>query len=194
MEKEVLKQYAENKVLEAFTSAIESAYNDGYKAGYNDGFSQLKLSVLEEENDGVEYIDLGLRSGTKWSSSYLTDKDGNIVYMSYDEADKLNIPAKEQFEELMKNCAKLSSNKDKTSYDDYYLKMNGKNTKTIKHPNGYWYEDDIKLCQSSFLFWLKDTREEDEKSNWIDIATGEGTNNRNLFKGFKIPVMLVKKS
>lgn len=190
MEKEELRQYAEKKVLEALSSAIESAYNDGYKAGYDDGVSGQESSVQKEVIDGVEYIDLNLPSGTKWSSGYLKDEHESMRFLSYDEADKLNIPTAEQFEELKKNCELVYRN----FANNPYYEMVGTNTAAIRLYKGYRHEgSDIKM-QDSFLFWLKDTRNENERTNYVDVATGVGNYQRNIFKGFKIPVMLVKKS
>lgn len=190
MEKEELRQYAEKKVLEALSSAIESAYNDGYKAGYDDGVSGQESSVQEDVSDGVEYIDLNLPSGTKWSSCYLQDEHESMRFLSYEEADKLNIPTAEQFEELMKYCEQVFRNLT----NNPYYEMVGTNTAAIKLYKGFRHEgSDIKK-QDSFLFWLKDTREENERTNYVHIATGVGNFQRSVFKGFKIPVMLVKKS
>lgn len=189
MEKEELKQYAEKKVLEALSSAIETAYNDGYKAGYNDGVSGQESSVQDEVNEGVEYIDLNLPSGTKWSSGYLKDKDGNCRYLSYDEADKLNIPTEEQFEELKKYCSSVFH-----SVKSPFYEMVGTNSEVIKLCHGYRKEGSNTKPQNSFLFWLKDPRKENERTDYRTIATGVGNYERNIFKGFKIPVMLVKKS
>ena len=58
------------------------------------------------ESAQTGYVDLGLPSGPKWKASNETKGDGDVFY-TYDEAvstfgDKL--PAKEQFDELLKYC------------------------------------------------------------------------------------------
>ena len=72
------KEYAEGKALSAMTSAIEQAYIDGYNAGFQDGLNHQKPPI--EVIDGVEYVDLGLPSGTKWSKTYFYDKGVLIIY------------------------------------------------------------------------------------------------------------------
>lgn len=62
--KEKSKLYAEEKALEAISTAIEQAY----EAGYHDGLKHCENERLEVIKDGVEYVDLGLPSGTMWSS------------------------------------------------------------------------------------------------------------------------------
>lgn len=62
--KEKSKLYAEGKALEAISTAIEQAY----EAGYHDGLKHYENERLEAIKDGVEYVDLGLPSGTMWSS------------------------------------------------------------------------------------------------------------------------------
>ena len=51
----------------------------------------------------TNYVDLGLPSGTLWADDY-EKKDGSILYSSYDEAVKKNIPTTEQIEELIDTC------------------------------------------------------------------------------------------
>ena len=94
--KERAKQYAESKALEAITSAIEQAYADGY----NDGLKHRENEELELIKEGVEYVDLGLPSGTLWSSTCIRDKSNIRRQLPYIEASKLSIPTKAQFLEL----------------------------------------------------------------------------------------------
>ena len=75
--KESAKAYAEGKAVDALTAAIEQAYADGYNAGFNDGLASKKDDLPADFDNGVEYVDLGLPSGTKWGADYLKDKDGN---------------------------------------------------------------------------------------------------------------------
>ena len=90
------KLYAEGKVAEALKQVVADAYMAGYNAGYQDGVDKVaKDSALE----GVEYVDLGLPSGTLWASDYVKDGD-EVLFLPYPEALKYNIPTEEQVDEL----------------------------------------------------------------------------------------------
>ena len=81
------KLYAEGKVAEALKQVVADAYMAGYDAGYQDGVDKVaKDSALE----GVEYVDLGLPSGTLWASDYVKDGD-EVLFLPYPEALKYNI-------------------------------------------------------------------------------------------------------
>ena len=101
--KEKAKSYAEGKALDSITAAIEHAYEEGYKDGYKDGVSNLEPLILQGNHEDIEYVDLGLPSGTKWPSDYLRDKNGKILYFNFEEASRYNLPTKEQFQELLGN-------------------------------------------------------------------------------------------
>ena len=81
--KEKAKSYAEGKALDSITAAIEHAYEEGYKDGYKDGVSNLEPLILQGNHEDIEYVDLGLPSGTKWPSDYLRDKNGKILYLNF---------------------------------------------------------------------------------------------------------------
>ena len=76
---------------EAFANAIEKAYMQGY----NDAVEENSKEHIKIVEDGVEYFDLGLPSGTLWAL-----KKPKLV--SYHESQKLNIPTIEQIRELIK--------------------------------------------------------------------------------------------
>lgn len=95
-------------------------------------------------NDGggssAGYVDLGLPSGTKWSSVNATEKSN--VFYTYEEAvstfgDKL--PTKEQFEELRDNCiwAQL---------DDGSFKVTGTNGNSVVFPAVGYCDCDGNVC------------------------------------------------
>ena len=84
--REKAKQYADGKALSAINAAIEEAYAEGYKAGYEDGYAKREEVNPIVLNDGVEYVDLALPSGTKWSSCCLKRDDSSFKYFSNDEA------------------------------------------------------------------------------------------------------------
>ena len=96
----VTKEYAEGKVTEALSQVVADAYMAGYNAGYQDGYNKvIKDSVTED----VEYVDLGLPSGTLWASDYVKEGD-DVLFLPYPEALKYNIPTEEQVDELEEFC------------------------------------------------------------------------------------------
>lgn len=95
------KEYAEGKVTEALSQVVADAYMAGYNAGYQDGYNKVfKDSVTE----GVEYVDLGLPSGTLWASSYAKDENGNVIFLTQAESMTYNLPTNDQWQELINEC------------------------------------------------------------------------------------------
>ena len=180
------KEYAEGKALEAISSAIAQAYADGYR----DGLQHLENERLESLKTGVTYVDLGLTSGTLWSSQCLTKGKG-IEVLPYLEAAKLNIPTVDQYEELCKECKVVPV---PIIYDIENLigfKFTGKTGKSILIS---FYTNLNLNARESYYFWLKDDAEGSDK----DCACIWGKEELGLpfkhkhFMGLKFPVMLVK--
>lgn len=98
--------------IQAFLALVEEAVVSSYMKGYeaNSGKSEVVI-------DGVEYIDLGLPSGTLWSKVPVGE-------FNYDDASKMNIPTKEQFKELCE-CR-----------FDGYFDRNGKHFIEVLAPSG----------------------------------------------------------
>ena len=169
------KKYAEGKALSALSSVIEQAYIDGY----NDGLKHLENEKIEAIKDGVEYVDLGLK-GALWSSKYVNPN------MTYLEASKLNLPTKEQFEDL---CRESFTRKLQTGFK--FIGINGESIIIDFYPNDPFDQLDQR---SKFNFWLKD----DEESNEKLTANVKIENNKatpvfeKVFMGLKLPIMLVK--
>ena len=180
------REYAEGKALKAITSAIEQAYIDGYK----DGLQHLENERLESLKTGVTYVDLGLPSGTLWSSRCLfTNK--KIEKLPYVEAAKLKIPTIEQYEELYRECKVVIRNfidpNDILNFE--FIGKNGKSVSISKNAI-----DPVLNFRASFYFWLKDEEEGPEKycaSIW-GREDFETPCKHKIFMGIKAPVMLVK--
>ena len=73
------KKYAEGKVADALSQVVADAYLAGYNAGYQDGIGKVAKNSVSEE---TEFVDLGLPSGTIWSSDYVKTDNGNVVYVT----------------------------------------------------------------------------------------------------------------
>jgi hypothetical protein len=116
--KSMAEQYAIS-VLQDQINTIAQAYIEGYN----------KSRAVVVEND-IEYIDLGLPSGTLWATKFLNNEG-----MVYCDAESYKLPTKEQYGELRKLKWRLVNN-------SYVI---------IKGLNG----NEITLPSSSFLtFWL----------------------------------------
>ena len=198
---EKAKKYADNCMLTASTSElekfvrsiaknyIEKAFVNGYEAGYADGKIAKENDVVKLV-DGVAYIDLGLPSGTLWATGYLKDNEGRTVYMTYDEADKLNLPNEEQYKELIGRCAfsPIDYNPDTLEMGGYQmLSSNGKYVTYTEQ--GYYVGNEIRYLGQP-LFWLKNEKsnEKRRKIAWL----GDRDFISFLFMGYRAPVILVR--
>lgn len=184
------KKYAEGKALSALNAAIEQAYIDGY----NDGLKHLENEKLEAMKEGVEYVDLGLKSGTLWSSRYVNDSYTSQNRLPYIEALKLNIPTKEQFEELCRECF-VSYIIEKNFHGIQFL---GKNGNSIVIQSVCISEIDSSQNSNYFRFWIKDIDGDGGSQAYAAWADGIANNNKImsqcklLFEGLHLPIMLVK--
>ncbi len=173
------KEYAEGKAIDAISAAIEQAYVDGY----NDGLKHYENERLESIVDGVEYIDLKLTSGTKWASGYLKEK-ASLGWFAYEDASKLNLPTKEDFEELCKECVIDFKNYTHNKC----IRFTGKNGKIIELPC-VKVDDNV---YDSISFWLKNEGEDTQKE-YARVNSTRKVLDVKTFMGYKLPVLLVLK-
>lgn len=190
--KERAKQYAEGKTLEAITSAIEQAYVDGY----NDGMKHRENEELEIIFDGVEYVDLGLPSGTLWSSSCIRDNSNIRRKLPYIEASKLGIPTKDQFLELCKECVASpfynSRNSDQFRRGIKFIGSTGESI-IVEYTSISEFHNVDK--PETVGFWLRDNEDNNYKK-YAEVKVEEGKAKpiiSNLFMGLKSQIMLVKR-
>ena len=197
---EKAKNYADGKVLEALTAAVENAYTDGYKAGYNDAVEKLNNGAQELESDGITYVDLGLPSGTLWTLKYFEDDEENINYLPYVKAAKLGLPTKEQVDELIEKCrwqGEFSSTRV-TFYGANCIGATGE--KISFYSSGYKENDEIigapNYGGGNAYFWIYDEEDGDEK-NAVRIYNVENGKPKmeivKIFSGYKLPVLIVRK-
>lgn len=172
---EKAKSYAEEKAIKGINALVEQAYIDGY----NDGMKHHENEMLDRIKDGVEYIDFGLETKTLWSKELLSD-NGFCREMTYLEASKLDIPTKEQFEELFSQYCKVE-----------YNNANDRGGFEFKNIHG-----DLMFVRgfiNNKLFWLKDDEDSTER-NYASIKLLNGKWEpvvKKIFMGEKLPVMLV---
>lgn len=192
--KELLEKaadYAAEKTNEMITNLIAKAYEDGYRDGYKDREDEIPVDLRDNK---TEYIDLGLPSGTLWAKDF-EQRDGNVLFLSYCEASKLNIPTKEQVEELISCCVWDSVR------DDQYVngplktaKCVGPNGNVIYFPaNGRILSD--RIIESSEVYCWGIYDEEDGKRTALNVYTSGRDlkiQTYQLFSGNKLPLRLVK--
>ena len=182
--KERADKYALGKSNEMFDKAIAQAYIDGYKEGYKDCKADNSIKLHEI---APEFIDLGLPSGTLWASNFEMELD-TCSYLPYSDALELNIPTKDQCNELFSSCSFKG--------DNGTICCIGPNGKTITlQPTGYKEigSEDVPTTIWASFFWIKDTdKESDDNSASFGNSNGIWKDTRHMFTGYKLPVRLVK--
>lgn len=188
------KEYAEGKVIEALNQVVADAYMAGYNAGYQDGINKVAKETVSGE---TEYVDLGLPSGTLWSSDYVKDDNGNVIYVSQENNADYEIPTYEQFKELMDECKwEQMSEKNWTEGGFYYwhewaicLGPNG--NKITFERTGLYEATDSRTKTSEILFWLNN--KEYFHTNCANITLNNlEIGSKSVFSGYKLPIRLVK--
>lgn len=182
---ELAEKYAEQKVAELAT-ILKEAYLKGYEQSYID--SNGSLSV-----DDVDYVDLGLPSGTLWAKEPLCILDYGYKQerLSYQEASKLPIPTAEQWEEVCRYCRFEGR---------YIIGLSGERIGYGWAPSGYLIRSLGEGCDDDTnMFWLKGEVDAENnapvmvydlvgKSPYYEARKGNGKH----FIGYKLPVFLVK--
>ena len=189
------KKYAEGKVADALNQVVADAYLAGYNAGYQDGYNNV---VKDSVSEGTEYVDLGLPSGTLWSSDYVKDDNGKVIYVTQENNAAYEIPTYEQFKELMDECKwEQKSEKNWTESGFYYwhewaicLGPNG--NKITFEKTGYYEATDSLTRTSEIFFWLNN--KEYFHNNCASITFNSlNIGSEKMFSGYKLPIRLVKR-
>ena len=189
------KEYAEGKVTEALTKVVADAYMAGYNAGYQDGVDKVAKDSVSEE---TEFVDLGLPSGTLWSSDYVKDDNGKVIYVTQENNAAYEIPTYEQFKELMDECKwEQKSEKNWTESGFYYwhewaicLGPNG--NKITFEKTGLYEATDSLTRTSEIFFWLNN--KEYFHNNCASITFDSlNIGSEKMFSGYKLPIRLVKR-
>ncbi len=189
-------KYAEGKALSAMTKAIAHAYAEGYRDGYNDRDQEIPAAFRDKK---TQYVDLGLPSGTLWSSDYERDDNG-VIYLPYEKAECEKIPTKEQYNELLKYC-RIVYNIDNTCclVKAEFVGPNG-NILTFKHA-GRYLNNEIEDFWEVY-FWLTDDAVDATSTNrtMVNMCNKSKSNggkfgesiSYGLFSGYKLPLRLVR--
>lgn len=196
----VAANYAAGKANEALDKAIAQAYADGYRDGYKDCEEEIPVDLRDHK---TEYVDLGLPSGTLWSTDY-EKENGNIIFMPQDDTNSLCLPTKKQWEELINIC-QWKHIPDVTGKNLTHSICIGPNGKLLKFTITGKFEAENKTDKSTIMFWLKN--EEDNKNcarinrylAAVNNFNGQNVDIYNVsinssreFKGYKLPIRIVK--
>ena len=191
--------YAEENVINILKEAFAKVYVDGYRDGYKDCQDEIPVDL---RNNQTEFVDLGLPSGTTWAADFEKMEDGEgkaqVIYLPHGRASQLDIPTKEQWEELLSNCRweGLWSSAI-TFYGVYCIGPNG-NT-IFFQSKGLMKESRISDSPNygggKVYFWIRDTEEGLEKK--AIRMSGEKYREDieeiiSVFSGYKLPIRLVK--
>lgn len=209
---EIAKQYVEVNVLENLKKMAEKIYHDGYCEGFNDGRNdgycdgyndghcdgyndgykmahndrvrnaEIEIKKRVQVYEDMEYVDLGLPSGTKWAVGFMRDNNGDYNVLPFEEAQKLNIPTQEQYAELTKYCKYVDTKGKIHTTECSYIGPNGK---VIRLHSFRIYKDSMMDFDAS-CFWLMDCT----FSGSIMYACNNAL--APIKKGQLLPVLLVK--
>ena len=166
----------------------------GYNAGYQDGYNKV---VKDSVSVGSEFVDLGLPSGTLWSSDYVKDDNDKAIYVAQENGADYEIPTYEQFKELMDECKwDQKSEKNWTESGFYHwhewaicLGPNG--NKITFEKTGIYETTDSLTRTSEIFFWLNN--KEYFYNNCANITLNSlNIGSENMFSGYKLPIRLVK--
>ena len=194
-------QYAAEKANELISGAIAQAYIDGYRDGYRDKENDTPVNLADSDD---KYVDLGLPSGTLWAADYERDENGELLYLTYEEAvaKGYKLPTKEQWDELFDQCR--HSHDGQSGFSKIvFLGCNG-NKLTIE-TTGYIEIEKVKDNRVFFLIEqegdnIKENRDNAATAYYCRIDYNGGYNYYygiyhcvcSLFSGYRAPVRLVK--
>lgn len=191
---ECAKEYAEGKINDALNKVIVEAYMAGYNSGYKDGYDKV---VKEMSSDYIEYVDLGLPSGTLWSSNYLEDENNETVYVLQEKSKAFDIPTVEQWQELVRECRweqkseRIDDSYGFYHYHDWAICLGPNGNRIIFEKTGLYEIKSTLERAGEVLFWLKKEKDVFVNSANITFCTIKITS-ENEFSGCKLPIRLVK--
>lgn len=189
------KEYAEGKINDALNKVIVQAYMAGYNSGYKDGYDKV---VKETSSDDIEYVDLGLPSGTLWSSNYLEDENNETVYVLQEQSKAFDIPTVKQWQELVEKCRweqgykRINHSDGFYHYHDWAICLGPNGNRIIFEKTGLYEIQTERVRTKEVLFWLKKDNNALVNSANVTFDTIEITS-KSEFPGYKLPIRLVKK-
>ena len=182
--KELSANYATEKTNEMMSQIVAQAFADGYRMGYKDREDEIPVDLCDGNTD---YVDLGLPSGTLWSTDY--EKEGDEVkYMRFSESLNYDIPTEKQWGELCENCRW-----ERTLIGDTYrIDCIGPKNKISFFPKGK-IDNELVIRPNRCYFWLNDNSESLEKASaYTGYNNGVIRSSTTNYIGYKLPIRLVK--
>ena len=170
--------YAAGKANEVMEKAIAQAYADGYRDGYKDREEEIPVDLRDNK---MEYIDLGLSSGTLWAKDFEKDAVG-FLYLPYMQAKNYNLPTREQWDELVQSC--------EWGWYGQVIRCTGKNGATLDFPKTGRVLTTYGDGNNSYLWLLENTFE--DKNAFIYLGSPWTKEIDNCFMGFKLPIRQVR--
>ena len=181
---DLANQYAETKIGE-LKAMIEGAYLKGYEQAVLDLNKSINI-------DGIEYVDMGLPSGTLWSTTPLTVEEYNLEYIKlcYNEALNYPIPSIDQWDELCEYCH---------FYECYIIGPSGKKIRYAWGQFDRIYDLGEACEQNRNMFWLKGEIDASNNAPTMiyDLSGKSGSytpihDSCSHFIGYHLPIFLVK--
>lgn len=189
------KEYAEGKINDALNKVIVEAYMAGYNSGYKDGYDKV---VKETSFGDIEYVDLGLPSGTLWSSNYVEDENNEILYVTQENSKAFNIPTVAQWQELVRVCRweqgskRIDTSISSCQFQNLAICLGPNGNRIIFEVTGLYEIKSTLERTGEVLFWLKEEKNSQCNNANITFCTLK-INSKNEFPGYKLPIRLVKK-
>ena len=189
------KEYAEGKINDALNKVIVEAYMAGYNSGYKDGYDKV---VKATSSDDIEYVDLGLPSGTLWSSNYVEDENKEILYVTQEKSKAFDIPTVAQWLELVRVCRweqgskRIDTSIGSCHFQNLAICLGPNGNRIIFEKTGLYEIQTERVRTNEVLFWLKKGKNSLCNSANITFCTIEITS-KSEFPGYKLPIRLVKK-
>lgn len=181
---EKAEKYAVGKVNTAMDKAIAQAYADGYRDGYKDREEEIPVDLRDNK---TEFVDLGLPSGTLWSTDY--EKEGDEVkFFRFSDSLNYNTPTDKQWGELCEKCRWERI----LIGDTYRIDCIGPENKISFFPKGKITNELI--CRPDLCyFWLNDNKDSLEKASaYMGYNKGVVHSSTTNYIGYKLPIRLVK--
>lgn len=167
-------EYAQNN-SDQILLLLAKAYQDGYNQGICDSTHKINI-------DDVEYLDLGLPSGTLWSfPPYYCNYGWKLKLLPYEQVKDLNLPTREQWEELCQHCRIVDK------------KIIAPNGIRFGYPSRSYtiYTLGEQCAKGHNRFWMKSEPDDDHNVSVIEFDKDVNTYKVH-FTGYKLPFFLVK--
>ena len=196
--KEISSNYAMERSNNLFSQVIAQAYADGYRDGYKD---REEKNPVDFRDGQTVFVDLGLPSGTLWSSDF-ERINGKILYQIYKDAVTLSIPTVEQCQELLDYCSweiDISYGLNPTIKNITCVGPNGNKISICL--TGYIKVDDVFRQTTDSAFWVKFEGNNFSNKKALFISNRDKNNcccrviKKNIcdaFMGYKMPIRLVQ--